>query len=301
MSCARRSAASRRWRVFRRRRPSRPSSAGSSTPCAASAHLRAIADDVLEGERVNAGAPTIEERELDLAAFLTTFATAADARAQTKGLSFAMRVDGRIAQTILADGRRLRQMLENLVDNAVKVTPAGRIDLAVELLDRRAASTASASRSPTRGRVSRPTRPRSSSAPMAASPTASPAQASAWRWSAVSRAPWAARRDATRRPERAPPSGSRSASSSRLPSPRSRLSLADPRRRRQSRQPHDHGRGSRAFRPCDGRGRLRGGGARLLPSGGFAAVLLDHTLPGMSGLEALKCIRAMSGPLASLP
>ncbi len=265
--------------------------------CAASAHLRAIANDVLEGGG-EVRAPSIEEHPLDLPAFLTMFATAAEARARAKGLGFAVRIDDGLAPTILADGRRLRQMLENLIDNAVKVTEAGRVELTVERLDRRGGFEAIRFAVTDTG----PGLSAEEAAQLfrAYSQIANGVAGTGLGLSMVRRLARAMGGDAGCESERS--KGATFWFTLRL---------------KQSRTSHGPGRilvvdDNHANRMIMGAVLEHFGHAmveaasaeealELLPSGEFVAVLLDHTLPGLSGLEALRHIRAMPDPLGSLP
>jgi CheY-like chemotaxis protein len=106
---------------------------------AAAQHLRGIANDILDETALDAGHFRFDEREMDIRGFLKDIAVSAGARARTKGLSFQLNIADAVAQGFLADGRRIRQMLENLLDNAMKVTEQGSVSLDVEHVDRRGA------------------------------------------------------------------------------------------------------------------------------------------------------------------
>jgi CheY-like chemotaxis protein len=106
---------------------------------AAAAHLRSIATDILDETALEAGQLSFEEMPLDLRRLVAEVAISAEARTTTRGLSFALDFDEAIAESVRADGRRIRQMLENLLDNAIKVTRSGGINLSVSHVDRRGA------------------------------------------------------------------------------------------------------------------------------------------------------------------
>jgi CheY-like chemotaxis protein len=107
--------------------------------CAAAGHLRAVASDILDETAGRTDHLACEVKALDLKAFIGSLAVSAEARAGAKALSFTLSVDDRIAPTVLADARRIRQMLENLLDNAIKVTTTGGIRLDITHVDRRGA------------------------------------------------------------------------------------------------------------------------------------------------------------------
>ncbi|WP_020187256.1 response regulator [Methylopila sp. 73B] len=92
----------------------------------AAEHLFGVASTLL-----GASAPQ-PRRELDFAVFLARVAPALSARAALKGLAFAATLDPRLPESALADEGALRQIVENLADNALRVTDRGRIELALE-------------------------------------------------------------------------------------------------------------------------------------------------------------------------
>lgn len=89
------------------------------------AHLRAIADGVLGGD-VHRPART-PSRPLD--EVLAAFEQASAARACAAGLEFRLVVADDSVRSAVVTEAPLRQVLENLVDNAVRLTPAGLVEL----------------------------------------------------------------------------------------------------------------------------------------------------------------------------
>jgi two-component system, sensor histidine kinase len=107
--------------------------------CAAAEHLRAVATDILDESAGQAGHLACEDKALDLRNFVDSLAISAEARARAKALSFDLSFDNTVAPAVMGDARRIRQMLENLLDNAIKVTTTGGIRLSVTQVDRRGA------------------------------------------------------------------------------------------------------------------------------------------------------------------
>jgi two-component system, sensor histidine kinase len=105
--------------------------------CAAAGHLRAVASDILDEAAGRTDHLACEDRALDLKDFIGSLAVSAEARASAKGLAFTLEFDDQIAPSVRADARRIRQMLENLLDNAIKVTESGGIRLGITHVDRR--------------------------------------------------------------------------------------------------------------------------------------------------------------------
>ncbi len=90
---------------------------------ASAQHLRAILARILP--------PHAEEtREVPrLGALIEAIVASASARAERKGLVFVLNLDPAVNREAEIDALGLRQVLENLIDNAIRMTPAGRITL----------------------------------------------------------------------------------------------------------------------------------------------------------------------------
>jgi CheY-like chemotaxis protein len=104
---------------------------------AAAAHLRSVANDVLDDAALKKGHFKCVDGPIELETFVSTLATSAHARATAKGLKFTLEFDGKLPTCVIGDDRRIRQMLENLLDNAIKVTTSGDVCLSVQHVDRR--------------------------------------------------------------------------------------------------------------------------------------------------------------------
>lgn len=92
----------------------------------AAEHLFGVASTLL-----GASAPQ-PRRELDLAVFLARVAPALAARAALKRIGFRATLDPALPGVVVADEGALRQIVENLADNALRVTERGEIELALE-------------------------------------------------------------------------------------------------------------------------------------------------------------------------
>jgi CheY-like chemotaxis protein len=277
--------------------------------CAAADHLRAVASDILEDAAAQAGELAIDEQELALPGFLDGVATAAEARAAARGLAFTLVADAALSPVVRADGRRIRQMLENLIDNAIKVTERGSVMLKVERFDRRGAfeglrfsvidtgpgftAEQGATLFKSFGRLD------------------NGVSGTGLGLSLVRRFAHAMGGEAGCHGE--PGIGARFWFTLRLKTPRE-ASPDEPS------QPHAAPASGRILIVDDNQANRMIMAAVLehfgfaiaeaasaeqalamLPAGRFAAVMMDQTLPGLSGLEALRLIRAMPEPLGSLP
>ncbi len=95
--------------------------------------LLAILNDVLDMSKIEAGKLTLESIEFDLACLMNGVAAAFTPMAEEKGLSFSMDIHG--AQgTHRGDPTRIRQILYNLISNALKFTTAGEIKVCAEAI-----------------------------------------------------------------------------------------------------------------------------------------------------------------------
>ncbi len=89
--------------------------------------LLGIVNDALDFSRVEAGRLTLEMLDFDLRAIVSDTIALLAERARTKGLELDAEVQATLPQTVVGDPGRLRQVLVNLVGNAVKFTDRGRV------------------------------------------------------------------------------------------------------------------------------------------------------------------------------
>ncbi|HEX6704702.1 MAG TPA: ATP-binding protein [Albitalea sp.] len=97
-------------------------------------HLHGLIDGLLDLARIEAGKLRLDVAPFSTREFLDDLARMVAPQAAAKGLTFHLRTEGRVPAYIRADARRLRQILINLLGNAVRFTDRGRITL---LLDHR--------------------------------------------------------------------------------------------------------------------------------------------------------------------
>ncbi len=94
-------------------------------------HLLSLINDVLEFSKIEAGRIVLHPENFDLHHLLLDLEEMFRLRAQQKGLSLDFKKDNHIPQYIHTDQNKLRQILINLLGNAVKFTEAGGITLRV--------------------------------------------------------------------------------------------------------------------------------------------------------------------------
>ncbi len=93
--------------------------------------LLGVINDILDFSKIEAGKLELEELDFDLRRMLEDVAEMLAPRAQEKGLELAYRIDPEMPTLLTGDPGRLRQVLVNLVGNAIKFTPKG--EVAVEI------------------------------------------------------------------------------------------------------------------------------------------------------------------------
>ncbi len=95
-------------------------------------HLLALINDVLEMSKIEAGRIILQKKSFDLNYTLTVIEEMIHSRAGGKGLVFIVNRATDVPRHIMADEQKLRQVLLNLLDNAVKFTNEGQIVLRVQ-------------------------------------------------------------------------------------------------------------------------------------------------------------------------
>ncbi|KHK01134.1 GAF domain-containing hybrid sensor histidine kinase/response regulator [Desulfovibrio sp. TomC] len=90
-----------------------------------------IVDNLLELANVESGSLSPMLREFGLRRLLDSLRSSFSIRAGLAGLTFDLNVDATLPDKLLGDPFRLRQILSNLIDNAIRFTPAGGISVQV--------------------------------------------------------------------------------------------------------------------------------------------------------------------------
>jgi len=93
--------------------------------------LLAIINDILDFSKVEAGMLDLEEAPFSLRRCLAETLKALAIRAQEKDIEIVFDVATEVPDAVLGDAGRLRQILVNLVGNAIKFTPSGEIAVRV--------------------------------------------------------------------------------------------------------------------------------------------------------------------------
>jgi signal transduction histidine kinase/ActR/RegA family two-component response regulator len=92
-------------------------------------HLLELINQVLDIAKIEAGKLEIEVLSIDLASLLNDTFAISQERISNKGLSFNLNIDNTLPHYVMGDPTRLRQVLINLIGNAIKFTDTGSITL----------------------------------------------------------------------------------------------------------------------------------------------------------------------------
>lgn len=98
-------------------------------------HLLLLINDILDLSKIEARKLELVEANVHLLTFLHGVSEICSIRAAQKGIAFKVSVGDRLPTVIEVDEKRLRQVLINLLGNAVKFTDSGEVAFKVELLD----------------------------------------------------------------------------------------------------------------------------------------------------------------------
>jgi PAS domain S-box-containing protein len=93
--------------------------------------LLRLIDDILDFSKIEAGKLVLERAPFELRALMDEICGLLRFRAQEKGISLGVSITDAAPGWVTGDAARLRQVLVNLIGNAIKFTPAGRVDLEV--------------------------------------------------------------------------------------------------------------------------------------------------------------------------
>ncbi len=93
--------------------------------------LSKIIDEILDLSKVEAGKLEIEEEDIELIPFINDVTTLLGLQAREKAISLNIERNGQIPQHIKTDGTKFRQILINVVGNAVKFTDKGSVVIGI--------------------------------------------------------------------------------------------------------------------------------------------------------------------------
>ncbi len=100
-------------------------------------HLRNLIDDILDISRIEMGRLKIQTNRFDFKKMLELLNDSYVVKSKSKNISFSYKLDKNIPQFVVGDKLRLSQILTNLLDNAIKFTHEGSVDLNIKLFERK--------------------------------------------------------------------------------------------------------------------------------------------------------------------
>jgi signal transduction histidine kinase len=95
--------------------------------------LLELLNEILDFSKLEAGKFALEVAPFSLRELVGELTRSVDYRAEEKGLAFSTRIDSEAPGRLMGDARRLRQVLFNLLANAIKFTESGSVSLEVQL------------------------------------------------------------------------------------------------------------------------------------------------------------------------
>jgi signal transduction histidine kinase/ActR/RegA family two-component response regulator len=97
-------------------------------------HLLSLIDDILDISKIEAGKMELEPQDFNFPAFLQGIVRICQYSAMQKNINFIHKFDPRIAVIINADEKCLKQILLNLLGNAIKFTDRGEVNFIVDFI-----------------------------------------------------------------------------------------------------------------------------------------------------------------------
>ncbi|HLO75838.1 MAG TPA: ATP-binding protein, partial [Magnetospirillum sp.] len=90
-----------------------------------------LVNSILDIAKIEAGEMVLTRQPVNLRALASEVASVHQGPAAAKGVAFAVDIADDLPDTIAADPTRLRQIMHNLLNNAVKFTEAGEVELSI--------------------------------------------------------------------------------------------------------------------------------------------------------------------------
>lgn len=98
--------------------------------------LLSLISDILDISRIEAGRFELEDSGFDLRDIMSHIGQLLRSKAETKGLGFSVRVSPLLYPHLMGDAVRLRQVLINLGDNAIKYTDRGEVIITIQRMQK---------------------------------------------------------------------------------------------------------------------------------------------------------------------
>ena len=101
----------------------------------AATSLLRIINDILDFSKIEAGKLEMEKIGFQLTNVIENIVSITGANAKQKGIKLNIHIDNNIPQVLVGDPLRLNQVLLNLINNAIKFTESGGVDVNIKLKD----------------------------------------------------------------------------------------------------------------------------------------------------------------------
>ena len=88
-------------------------------------HLLSLINDILDMSRIESGRMVLKNEEFSFREMLEQINTMINGQCQDKGLTYDCRITGHVADYYIGDDMKLKQVIINILGNAVKFTPEG--------------------------------------------------------------------------------------------------------------------------------------------------------------------------------
>lgn len=98
-------------------------------------HLLTLINDILDLSKIEAGQMTLEKRPFSIANLLTQVISTLKLKTDQKNLELSLKIEGSIPAQVVNDETRLRQVLINIIGNAVKFTKRGGVMVVARMAD----------------------------------------------------------------------------------------------------------------------------------------------------------------------
>jgi CheY-like chemotaxis protein/nitrogen-specific signal transduction histidine kinase len=99
-------------------------------------HLLTLINDILDLSKIEARKLELHKGDINFSSFLIGVAEICRIRAQEKGIKFNYQPDAELPIIIKADEKRLRQVLINLIGNAIKFTEKGEVSFYIRVIEK---------------------------------------------------------------------------------------------------------------------------------------------------------------------
>jgi len=96
-------------------------------------NLLYLVSNILDYNKLRAGKVDQENVQFNLSEYIRKIHTSSKMMAQVKGIDWELKVDPSLPDIVRGDVGRLNQILSNLINNAIKFTPKGHIQLGIQL------------------------------------------------------------------------------------------------------------------------------------------------------------------------